>query len=52
MDFSNYQYKTLSSLKFKKHVHKSIKMHRNFKFIKDTILNIRDEKEKSCCCRK
>ena len=46
MDFSNYQYKTLSSLKFKKHVHKSIKMHRNFKFIKDTILNIRDEKKR------
>ena len=46
MDFSNYQYKTLSSLKFKKHVHKRIKMHRNFKFIKDTIINIRDEKKR------
>lgn len=46
MDFSNYQYKTLSSFKFKKHVHKSLKMHGNFKFIKDTILNIRDEKKR------
>ena len=46
MDFSNYQYKTLSSLNFKKHVLRNIKKHKNLKFINDTILNIREEKEK------
>ena len=46
MDFSNYQYKTLSSLNFKKHVLKNIKKHKNLKFINDTILNVREESEK------
>ena len=46
MDFSNYQYKTLSSLNFKKYVLKNIKKHKNLKFTNDTILNIREEREK------
>ena len=43
MDFSDYNYKTLSSLKFKEHVKKKIKKNKKFKFINDTILKIREE---------
>ena len=43
MDFSDYNYKTLSSLKFKEHVKKKIKKNRNFRFISDTVLKIRQE---------
>ena len=43
MDFSDYNYKTLSSLKFKEHVKNKIKKNKKFKFINDTILKIREE---------
>ena len=43
MDFSDYNYKTLSSLKFKGHVKKKIKKNKKFKIINDTILKIREE---------
>ena len=43
MDFSDYNYKTLSSLKFKEHVKKKIKKNKKFKFISDTVLNIRQK---------
>ena len=43
MDFSDYSYKTLSSLKFKEYVKKNIKKNKQFKFINDTVLNIREE---------
>ena len=44
MDFSDYNYKTLSSLKFIAHVKKKIKKNKRFKFISDTVLKIREEK--------
>ena len=43
MDFSDYNYKTLSSLKFKEYVKKKIKKNKQFKFINDTVLKIRKE---------
>ena len=43
MDFSDYNYKTLSSLKFKEHVKNKLKKNKKFKFINDTILKIREE---------
>ena len=43
MDFSDYSYKTLSSSKFKEYVKKNIKKNKQFKFINDTVLNIREE---------
>ena len=46
MDFSNYNYKTLSSLKFRKFVIESVNKQRKFKFINDVVLNIREEKNK------
>jgi len=46
MDFSDYSYKTLSSLKFRDYVKKKLKKKKNFKFISDTVLNIREEKNK------
>ena len=46
MDFSNYQYKTLSSLKFRKYVLERIKKKGKFKFINDVVLNIREERNK------
>ena len=44
MDFSDYNYKTLSSYKFKEHVKKKIKKNKQFKFINDTVLTMRKEK--------
>tara|TARA_B100000524_G_C23633843_1_gene364175 strand:+ start:332 stop:1492 length:1161 start_codon:yes stop_codon:yes gene_type:complete len=46
MDFSKYNYKTLSSLKFKKYVKDKLKKKKKFKFINDTVLKIREEKNK------
>ena len=43
MDFSDYNYKTLSSLKFTEHVKKKIKKNKQFKFINDTVLKIKKE---------
>ncbi len=44
MDFSEYNYKTLSSLNFSKYVKDKLKKKNNFTFIKDTVLKIREEK--------
>ena len=44
MDFSEYNYKTLNSSKFKEYVKRKIK--KNFKFINDTVLKIRENKNK------
>ena len=44
MDFSDYSYKTLSSSKFKEYVKKKIKKKKKFKFSKDTVLKIKEEK--------
>ena len=46
MDFSEYNYKTLSSTKFEEYVKRKIKKKKNFKFINDTVLKIREEKNK------
>ena len=46
MDFSEYNYKTLSSSKFEEYVKRKIKKKKNFKFIKDTVLKIREDKNK------
>ena len=46
MDFSEYNYKTLSSSKFKEYVKRKIKKKKNFKFINDTVLKIREDKNK------
>jgi len=46
MDFSEYNYKTLSSSKFEEHVKGKIKKKRNFKFINDTVLKIREDNKK------
>ena len=46
MDFSDYNYKTLSSSKFNEHVTKKIKKKNNFKFINDTVIKIREENNK------
>ena len=40
MDFSEYNYKTLSSSKFEEYVKEKSK-EKNFKFINDTVLKIR-----------
>ena len=44
MNFSNYQYKTLSSLEFRKFVLNKINKQKKFKIINDTVLKIREEK--------
>ena len=46
MDFSEYNYKTLSSSKFEEYVKRKIKKKKNFKFINDTVLKIREDKNK------
>ncbi len=46
MDFSEYNYKTLSSTKFEEFVKRKIKKKKNFKFINDTVLKIREDKNK------
>ena len=46
MDFSNYRYKTLSSLRFKKLIKKKIKKKNKYRYINDTVLKIREEKNK------
>ena len=46
MDFSEYNYKTLSSSKFEEYVKRKIKKKKNFKFINDTVLKIREDKKK------
>ena len=46
MDFSEYNYKTLSSSKFEEYVKRKIKKKKNFKFINDTVLKIRKDKNK------
>ena len=46
MDFSEYNYKTLSSSKFKEYITRKIKKKKNFKFINDTVLNIREDNNK------
>ena len=46
MDFSEYNYKTLSSSKFEEYVKRKIKKKKNFKFINDTVLKIREGKNK------
>ena len=46
MDFSEYNYKTLSSSKFKEYVKRKIKKKKNFKFVNDTVLKIREDKKK------
>jgi len=46
MDFSEYNYKTLSSSKFEEFVKRKIKKKNNFKFINDTVLKIREDKNK------
>tara|TARA_B100000900_G_scaffold271245_1_gene231663 strand:+ start:352 stop:1509 length:1158 start_codon:yes stop_codon:yes gene_type:complete len=44
MDFSEYNYKTISSSKFKEFVKGRLKKKRNFKFTNDTVLKIREDK--------
>ena len=46
MDFSEYNYKTLSSSKFEEYVKRKIKKKKNFKFVNDTVLKIREDKNK------
>lgn len=46
MDFSDYNYKTLSSSKFNQYVKRKIKNKKNFKFINDTVLKIREHNNK------
>lgn len=44
MNFSNYQYKTISSLKFRNFVISKINKQNKFEIINDTVLKIREEK--------
>ena len=46
MDFSKYNYKTLRSSKFEEYVKRKIKKKKNFKFITDTVLKIKENKNK------
>ena len=46
MDFSEYNYKTLSSSRFEEYIKRKIKKKKNFKFINDTVLKIREDKNK------
>ena len=46
MDFSEYNYNTLRSSKIEEYVKRKIKKKKNFKFINDTVLKIREDKNK------
>ena len=45
MDFYPYNYKTLNSLDFTNYVKSKLEKSENFKFVKDTVLNIKNEEK-------